>query len=112
MDRFEARDFIKDLTEEDGIIQKLGTGDKYIFLHRTFQEFLTASYLSRVIQRDQAEGIALAKVHFRDYDWHEALSLLAGVMEDPIPLLQTIIDEKDDIFSSLFLLAGRCFRVC
>ncbi|MCI0527428.1 MAG: HEAT repeat domain-containing protein, partial [Nitrospira sp.] len=44
--------------------------------------------------------------------WHETLGLLAGLMKDPIPLLQAIINEKDDIFSGLLLLAGRCIAEC
>jgi hypothetical protein len=33
-------------------------------------------------------------------------------MENPVPLLQAITDEKDDIFSTLLLLAGRCIAEC
>jgi HEAT repeat protein len=104
MDKLEAAKFVTELTEEDGIIQKLDRdATKYIFLHRTFQEYLTASYLN-----NQPDCIDLAKAHFWDYDWHETLSLLAGLMKDSLPLLQAITDEKDDIFGSLLLLAGRC----
>ena len=101
-------DLITELSESDGIIQKLEReGEKYIFLHRTFQEYLTASYLN-----NQPDCIDLARKHFWDYDWHETLSLLAGLMKDPIPLLKAITDEKDDIFSNLLLLAGRCIVEC
>ncbi|MCI0525935.1 MAG: HEAT repeat domain-containing protein, partial [Nitrospira sp.] len=104
----DAEAIITELSEEDGILQKLEReGGKYLFLHRTFQEYLTASYLNRA-----ENGIDLAREHFWDYDWHETLSLLAGLMKDPIPLLQAITDEKDDIFSSLLLLAGRCIAEC
>src|SRR5919199_4158140 len=93
---------ITELSKQDGILQKLHKdGDQYLFLHRTFQEYLTACYLNQV-----GDGIALAKAHFWEYDWHETLSLLAGLMENPIPLLQAIIAEKDDIFKTLLLLAG------
>ena len=107
-------DLIKELSEEDGIIQKLSLerDDKYLFLHRTFQEYLTACYLNRVVQESQSEGIKLIEAHFWEYDWHETLSLLAEMMENPIPLLQAIVDQKDDIFSSMLILAGRCLAEC
>jgi len=103
-----AASLIEELSEKDGIIQLLDRGgDRYLFLHRTFQEYLTAAYLSRV-----ENGVALARQHFWNYDWHETLSLLAGLMDDPIPLLQGIMKEKDDIFKTLLLLAGRCLAEC
>ena len=51
-------DLIKELSEEDGIIQKLSLegDDKYLFLHQTFQEYLTACYLNRDVQKDQSGG--------------------------------------------------------
>jgi HEAT repeat protein/phage terminase Nu1 subunit (DNA packaging protein) len=107
-DNLNASQLITELSEQDGILQTLHKdGDQYLFLHRTFQEYLTASYLNR-----SKDGIALAKEHFWEYDWHETLSLLAGLMGNPVPLLQAITDEKDDIFSTLLLLAGRCMTEC
>ncbi|MGM3307266.1 NACHT domain-containing protein [Anabaena sp. WFMT] len=95
---------ITELSEQDGILQKLHeNGDQYLFLHRTFQEYLTACCLE-----GSADGVKLAKAHFWDYEWHETLSLMAGLMENPVELLQTIKNEKDDIFNTLLLLAGRC----
>ncbi|MBD2343629.1 HEAT repeat domain-containing protein [Anabaena subtropica] len=98
-----------ELTEEYGILQKLDRdGNEYLFLHRTFQEYFTASYLNRAIKENQRNGLALAKRLFWQYDWHETLILLIGLMENPVSLLQTIINEKDDIFQTLLLLSGRC----
>ena len=106
-------ELMTELSEEDGIIQKLSSkDDRYLFVHRTFQEYFTACYLKRAIQKNQSDGIALATEHFWEYDWHETLSLLAGLMQEPIPLLQAITAEKDDIFSTLLLLAGRCVAEC
>jgi HEAT repeat protein len=106
-------ELMMELSEEDGIIQKLPSkDDRYLFLHRTFQEYFTACYLKRAIQKNQSDGIALAREYFWEYEWHETLSLLAGLMQNPVPLLQAITDEKDDIFSTLLLLAGRCIAEC
>jgi len=107
-DDLSASHLISELSEQDGILQKLHKdSNQYLFLHRTFQEYLTACYLNQ-----SSDGIALAKAHFWEYEWHETLSLLAGLMENPVPLLQSITDEKDDIFSTLLLLAGRCIAEC
>ncbi|GBE90945.1 HEAT repeat domain-containing protein [Nostoc cycadae] len=98
-----------ELTQEYGILQKLNReGNDYLFLHRTFQEYFTACYLKRVIEQNQQQGIALAKKLFWRYDWHETLTLLTGLLKDPVILLQAIVNEKDDIFQTLLLLAGRC----
>jgi HEAT repeat protein/phage terminase Nu1 subunit (DNA packaging protein) len=107
-DNLSASHLISELSEQDGILQKLHKdSDQYLFLHRTFQEYLTACYLNRA-----RDSIALAKAHFWEYDWHETLGLLAGLMKNPVPLIQAITSEKDDIFSTLLLLAGRCVAEC
>ena len=41
-----ATDLITELAEQDGILQRLSEKE-YLFFHRTFQEYLTASYLVR-----------------------------------------------------------------
>jgi HEAT repeat protein len=102
-----ASELITELSEKDRIIKIEKDGQAYAFVHCSFQEYLTASYLRRV-----GNGIALAREHLWEYDWHDTLSLFAGLMEDPVPLLQMIIGERDDIFSSLLLLAGRCITEC
>ncbi len=103
-----TEELIAELSEADGILQKLSPeSDQYLFLHRTFQEYLTASYLARA-----KDGIALAKAHVWEYDWHETISLMAGLMKPPLALLQAITDEKDDIFQTQLLLAGRCLGEC
>ncbi len=106
-------ELMAELTEEDGIIQKLTLDSKnYLFLHRTFQEYFTAAYLKRIMGRDPQRGMDLVRAHFWEYDWHETLTLLAGLLKNPIPLLERITQEKDDILGSLLLLAGRCLAEC
>ncbi len=100
---------MRELCKEDGIIQKFHeTGDQYLFLHRTFQEYFTACYLHQRIKKNQEDGIALVKAHFWDHDWHETIILLAGMMSDASLLLEAILQEKDDIFATLLILASNC----
>ncbi|MDZ8263042.1 HEAT repeat domain-containing protein, partial [Nostoc sp. ChiQUE01b] len=117
LNKQEIRDFrnqtteelIKELSEADGIIQKLSReGEQYLFLHRTFQEYFTAYYLNQAIVNDKSDGIALAKKLFWEYDSHETLTLLTSLMKNPMLLIEALFKEKDDIFQTLLLLAGRC----
>jgi len=102
-----------ELTNEHGIIQQLSDNrNEYLFLHRTFQEYLTASYINEKIKDNQEAGISLVKEHLWQFDWHETISLVAGLMTDRIPLLEAITQEKDDIFNTLLLLAGLCLSEC
>ena len=106
---------ITELSREDGILQKLSQSkdnEQYLFLHRTFQEYLTASYLSRRITKDETKGLDLVKSYLWDYDWHETIILLAGLLKKPIVLIQAIMAQKDDIFNTQLLLAGRCLGEC
>ncbi|MGB5770830.1 MAG: HEAT repeat domain-containing protein [Crocosphaera sp.] len=108
-----ATELITELTEEDGIIQKLSVeGEEYLFLHRTFQEYFTASYLKEKIEDNEREGIKLIEAHFWEYDWHETIILVAGLLTNTLPLLTKITGEKDDIFKTMLLLAGSCLTEC
>ena len=111
-DEEKADDLLEKLTEDYGIIQKLSEeSDQYLFLHRTFQEYLTAAYIQK---KNQEDRIKVVKNHLRDFDWHETISLVAGLMSDTdrILLLKAIKQEKDDIFNTLLLLAGLCICEC
>jgi len=108
-------DLIAELSESDGILQKLyrdKNDDQYLFLHRTFQEYFTASYLNRVLRKTPSDGVTLVKQYLWNYDWHETLTLLAGLMKKPLVLIEAIAAEKDDIFQTQLLLAGRCIAEC
>ena len=37
---------------------------------------------------------------------------MTGLMEEPLDLIQEIVNEKDDIFHTQLLLAGRCIAEC
>ncbi len=65
--------------EADGILVKAQEGGdpQYIFLHRTFQEYLTAFCLAK---REDYQTKALAKIY--DSDWTEVLRLLGGTLKE------------------------------
>jgi predicted NACHT family NTPase len=78
-------DLINELSVEDGLLIKAGAGDNppYLFLHLTFQEYLTACALAR-----RPDWLEEAKKHFwLELEWVEPLMLLAGVVQNPVPLL-------------------------
>lgn len=111
-------DLIAELSEEDGILHKLyrdRQDQQYLFLHRTFQEYFTACSLKRLIKKNKQNSAYITELvrqyHWK-YNWHETLILLAGLMNDPFSLLEAILAEKDDIFQTQLLLAGRCLAEC
>jgi phage terminase Nu1 subunit (DNA packaging protein) len=68
---------IKELSEQDGILQKLHEDcDNYLFLHRTFQEYFTAKYIDQHWQVEK-----LATEYLIDYRWQEVFLLVAGLMQ-------------------------------
>ena len=108
-----TNEWINQLCNQDGILQKLNPNlDQYLFLHRTFQEYFTALHLKYQIEDNEREEVDLIKPYFWDYDWHETLSLLAGLLEKPMRLIEVIMAEKDDIFQTQLLLAGNCLAEC
>ena len=108
-------DLIQELSRDDGILttEESKEGTNYLFLHRTFQEYFAASYINQVMKEDLAAGLKLAQNHFWHLEWHETISLLAGLMDNPTPLLEAILhDERDDIFGTLVRLAGMSIAEC
>ena len=110
----QTNQLINELSEQDGILQKLNPDDneQYLFLHRTFQEYFTASYLHQKIEESRDYGISLVKQNLWNYDSHETITLLAGLMKNPMVLIEKITNERDDIFKTQLLLAGRCIAEC
>jgi HEAT repeat protein len=66
------------LGEAHGILIKSGAGKdgQYLFLHRTFQEYLLAWALAR-----REEWLSIALQHVHDPAWEEPLVLLGGVLD-------------------------------
>jgi HEAT repeat protein len=102
-----------ELSEQDGILVKAGTSlthsDReipYLFIHRTFHEYLLASYLARLDAADWANEIR--KHLWYDIDWEEPIVLLAARLRDWRPLLTLLVREENDVFNRMLILAGRC----
>jgi hypothetical protein len=114
---------IEEWSEEDGVLVKAGAGDEspYLFLHLTFQEYLTACSLAERINKhgwDKAtvpvgEKAVAAKllVDRKAWlpQWQEVIILLAGKLDDPVPLLELLSDDAtDDVFRHRLALAALC----
>src|SRR5262249_2455504 len=115
---------IEEWSREDGLLVEAGAGDgaPYLFLHLTFQEYLTACHLAQRINGigwtkaagPVAEAGPVPALAFVDRKgwlpaWQETIVLLAGKLDDPVPLLEVLADEgKDDLFRHRLALAARC----
>jgi hypothetical protein len=116
---------VEEWTEQDGVLVKAGAGDEapYLFLHLTFQEYLAARHLAQRINDSgwdradipsDAQGKSLSAREFVDRKawlpaWQEVVVLLAGNLDDPVPLLEMLADDgKDDIFCHRLALAALC----
>jgi len=102
-----------ELSERDGVLVKAGVSGAesgrqvpYLFIHRTFHEYLLASYLAR-LKTDQWKT-EIRKHLWYDVDWEEPIVLLAARLPDWQPLLDVFLDEENDIFHRMLILAGRC----
>lgn len=105
--------------QEDGLLIKAGAGENppYLFLHLTFQEYLTTCALARrttpkpldgLDGKEVPEWLAIVEPHLFDPRWEEVIRLLAGMQDDATFLVQFLLKAKDDIFHHLLLLAGKC----
>jgi hypothetical protein len=96
--------FVKDFTENAGVIRSSGDGMCF-FLHPTLHEYLTASWIARKVNSEGWESrvryggveVSLKKLVSRkawDPGWEEVILLLAGSLEDAGPLLDMLSDEE------------------
>lgn len=100
-----------------GILFTAGLKDgkelQFSFLHRSFVEFLAAWSLAEEVKKcdvssaDEFWGQILRKAWLPT--WEEVILFLAGMLDDPEPLLARLSDEMSDCyFRTRLCLAARC----
>lgn len=119
-----------DALREDLVYRGILTGSDalgYAFLHATIHEFLVATYLSNIVNRtpqawnhdievDDTRCSVKRLVDCKAWDpaWHEVITLLAGRLNDPTPLLDMLSNPEptetnphgDDMFRHRLALAA------
>ena len=118
---------IHELSEEDGILVKAGidvADVPYMFLHLTFQEYLAACALARRTDWQKTVERWLYGAWERRI---QVLLFLAGILEDPGPLVELLLQHDDarpgiiafvgwrpargkDPFGNLLVLAAYCSK--
>jgi len=91
---------LDELTQTRGVLMQVGLGEnaRYLFLHRTFQEYLLAWSLAR---RADWSSISLAHIYHRA--WPEILVLLGGVSEQREREANEQAGEQSRLFVSALL---------
>jgi HEAT repeat protein len=95
-----ASELLEEIRDRCGILVETKLG-YFGFTHPTFQEFLTARYISD----NGLEHFLVSKK--KDKYWLEVTLLYCG-MKETTNLLNKILKEKEDIFYTNLFLAGRC----
>lgn len=89
-----------------------GTNSTYSFLHFSFQEYLTASWLARHANGDDRGFGAIASIvraRTSDRHWHDVILLLCGSLRDPRPLLEELLEHSSrHATDEGAILAARC----
>jgi HEAT repeat protein len=77
----EARCFVQFIRERTGLLNEQGR-DQYGFVHKTFQEYLTAAEIySRFEDGDDDIVLTMIKTHLHQPHWREVLLLLVGMLK-------------------------------
>jgi HEAT repeat protein len=106
-----AEKFIEEVSVRTGLLVpegdiSEGREPRYLFMHRTFAEYLTARYVASL---SESEWLKIIEEHlWFDPDWAETIPMLAGCLKSQSEarrLLQYIIDQPNDAFYQSFLTA-------
>lgn len=97
--------------KRDGVLIAIGDdAPAYLFLHRTFQEYLAARELARQAKEPARYVGIIQDIAERLWwlpEWRELIVLLAGLVADPVPLLKALAQTRgDDIARRRLGLAG------
>ncbi len=94
---------LRQIEERSGILVSRAI-DRYVFAHRTLQEYLVARVLS-----DAPEKAGALLTHLNDEPWREVILLYSGLIGDrATALLEDILAQPDDAAHNLLILAGEC----
>jgi formylglycine-generating enzyme required for sulfatase activity len=103
-----AEEFVSIIQERSGLLVEQETGH-FAFVHRTFEEYLAARYLST---RRNVNEQALALL--ADPNWEEVLVLVGDVLQGEYfdDYVQALLDASvpPDVAGQNVLLAGRCLN--
>ena len=116
-----AASLLLDLTENSGLLRN-DADNNFLFLHLTLHEFLTASALAFLVNETEERWESRIRMGDRkltirnlveckswDDKWQEVICFMAGLLDDPKPLLALLMDpKKDDYFRHRLALAVKC----
>lgn len=97
-----------------GLISKVNEHPiRFAFIHRSFQEYLTAYYLKRTYGEDIKETYTneLAS-NLKDDEWHDTIAYFCGLLDEPQDLLYKIYTKYKKNKSDAIMLICRCLIEC
>ncbi len=99
---FVSRDVLYEIIENSGLLRPVAQAH-YEFLHLTFQEYFAARALC-----GSPHNINTALKTRKMAWWRETFLLYAEMADNATPLLESLLEVKDNIFRSYLFLAGEC----
>jgi HEAT repeat protein/energy-coupling factor transporter ATP-binding protein EcfA2 len=108
----EAKRFVDFIRDRTGLINEYGQGI-YGFVHKTFQEYLTAEAIQKETRYNLNGMLLFMKEHLHQQHWREVILLLASQQEGEgaARVIETILQAGSDYeqwFHRDLLLAGEC----